>query len=121
MCHQSNAAGLPGQYPRLAGRVEPIARTPDGRRYLALVVLNGLTGSIQVDGKPIVGFMPPFAMLKDQEVADTLNYLTTLQASGKKPALFTAAEIAKVRAEKRVPGSAVGAERQKLVAAKAIP
>lgn len=121
MCHQSSAAGLPGQYPRLAGRVGPIATTPDGRHYLVMVLLNGLTGSIQVDGKPITGFMPPFAMLKDQEVADTLNYLTTLQPSGKKPAPFTAAEVAKVRVEKRVPGSAVAAERQKLVAAKAIP
>ena len=39
MCHQPNGAGLPGSFPRLAGRVPVIAGSPGGRRYLAMVLL----------------------------------------------------------------------------------
>jgi mono/diheme cytochrome c family protein len=121
MCHQTGAVGLPGQYPRLAGRVGVMASKPEGRRYLALVLLNGMIGSIDVEGKPIFGVMPTFASVKDQDIANTLNYLIALQPPAKKPAAFTAAEIAKVRAEPRIAGAQVSAQRKTLVAAKVIP
>ena len=121
MCHQSDAAGLPGQFPRLAGRVGTIALSPEGRHYLLTELLNGMYGSIQVDGQPIQGMMPTMRSMKDNEIADVLNHLAKLKPPAKKVALFTPAEVAKVRAEPITTGSAVGAERAKLVAAGKIP
>lgn len=102
MCHQLDAKGVPGQFPRLAGRASRIASTAAGRRYLEQVVLHGMTGSITVDGTPIVGgFMPPFASLSNQDLADALSYIISLDASGKlhwQGAVIAPAEIARVRA-----------------------
>ncbi len=117
MCHQPDAAGLPGQYPRLAGRVGAIAAKADGRHYLALVLLNGMYGKIDVDGHSLTGLMPPAAGASDKDVADTLNALVKLQPPAKKIAPFTAAEIAAVRAEGRKTTAQVAAERTRLVAA----
>jgi mono/diheme cytochrome c family protein len=119
MCHQANGAGLPGQFPRLAGRVDKIGATPDGRRYLVHVVLNGISGAIQVDNASIVGFMPAFAMLNDGDIAAILNGVGA--AGGGKKLGFTPGEIAKVRAEPHLGPAGVAAERARLVAAKAIP
>lgn len=121
MCHQSDAGGLAGQFPRLAGRVGTIAQSPEGRRYLLLEVMNGMYGTIQVDGGTITGMMPTMRSLKDNEAADILNYLVKLKPPAKKVALFTPAEVAKVRAEPPVNGNAVAAERAKLVAAGKVP
>lgn len=121
MCHQPNGAGLPGSFPRLAGRVPVIAAAPEGRRYLASVVLYGLYGPISVDGKPISGLMPSMASLSDQAVADVLNHVLTLQKPAKKVAPFTAVEIAAVRAGGRKTGAMVAADRAQLVKLKLIP
>jgi len=121
MCHQPNGAGLPGSFPRLAGRVPAIARSPDGRRYLAMVLLYGLYGPIMVDDKRISGLMPSMGSLNDQAVADVLNHVMTLEKPAGKIAPFTAAEIAAVRAGTRKTGSEVAAERAGLVTRKLIP
>jgi hypothetical protein len=121
MCHQANAGGLAGQFPRLAGRVGTIASAPEGRRYLMLEVLNGMYGTIQVDGQSIQGLMPTMRTMSDSDIADVLNHLIKLKPPAKKVALFTPAEVAKVRAEPTLNGSAVSAERARLVAAGKIP
>ncbi len=123
MCHQANGAGLPGQFPRLAGRVNVIAQSPPGRHYLALVLLNGMLGSIDVDGQAISGLMPSIAALPDQDLADILNHVTRLgpPTKGKKPVAFTAAEIAAVRDSGSIGPSATGAERARLVASGVVP
>lgn len=121
MCHQPSGAGLPGSFPRLAGRVPVIARSADGRRYLAMVLLYGLYGPITVDGKPVSGLMPSMASLTDQAIADVLNHAVGLQKAAAKVAPFTAAEIAAVRAGGRKSGSDVAAERGRLAARKLIP
>lgn len=104
MCHQLGAAGVPGQFPRLAGRAGKIAATAAGRNYLERVVLSGMIGGITVDDTPIVGgVMPSFASLSDKDLADALDYIAGLDESGKlqwKGAVFTPADIAKVRADK---------------------
>ena len=104
MCHQLGAAGVPGQFPRLAGRAGKIAATAAGKSYLESVVLFGMIGSITVDGSEIVGgVMPSFASLSDQDLADALNYVVNLDDSGKlqwKGGTFTATDIAKARASK---------------------
>jgi hypothetical protein len=43
------------------------------------VVLYGLQGPLTVEGKTYNGVMPPFRQLKDQEVADVLNYVLKLR------------------------------------------
>ena len=104
MCHQLGAAGVPGQFPRLAGRAGKIAARDAGRNYLERVVLFGMIGGITVDDAPIVGgVMPSFASLSDQDLADALNYIASLDGSGKlqwKGALFKPADVAKARADK---------------------
>jgi mono/diheme cytochrome c family protein len=51
-----------------------------------------------VEGKSYNGVMPPFRQLKDQEVADVLNYVLTAFAKSKaKP--ITAAEVKAARAK----------------------
>ena len=104
MCHQLAAAGVPGQFPRLAGRAGKIAATAAGRNYLERVVLCGLIGGITVDDTPIVGgVMPSFASLSDNDLADALDYIASLDDSGKlnwNGTAFTPADIAKARADK---------------------
>ena len=123
MCHQASGAGLPGQFPRLAGRVDVIAQTLPGRRYLVLVLLNGMVGHIDVDAQVISGLMPSIAALPDQDLAEILNHVVRFgpPVKGKKPAAFTAAEIAAVRQGGAIGPSATAAERAKLVASGVVP
>jgi len=112
MCHQSGAVGLPGQFPRLAGRVGPISAKPEGRSYLVDVLTYGMVGSIRVDGQPIIGVMPPFASLPDEQVAAILGYLQGLGGAPK--SLFAAAEVTAGRSGGGKSSSDVFAERQAL-------
>lgn len=104
MCHQLRAPGVPGQFPRLAGRAGKIAATAAGRDYLERVVLSGMIGTITVDGSEIDGgMMPSFASLSDQDLADALDYIVSLDDAGKlnwQGARFSAADLAKARAGK---------------------
>ncbi|HEX7856907.1 MAG TPA: hypothetical protein VF523_00270 [Burkholderiales bacterium] len=119
VCHQRSADGLPGQFPRLRGRVDKIASTPQGRRYLILVLLNGVGGPMQVDGKRIVGFMPGFATLSDASIASLLNAIVA--AGSAKSANFTAAEVLAVRREERMGSGRVAQLRAQLSAGGLIP
>jgi mono/diheme cytochrome c family protein len=122
MCHQSGATGLPGQFPRLAGRIAKISSTPAGRAYLIDVLTYGMVGTLAIDGDSILGLMPPFAQLPDAQVADILSYVQTLgEAPAKPPAPFTAAEFHARRATPPKSAADVFAERQTLQHAKLIP
>jgi mono/diheme cytochrome c family protein len=123
MCHQSGGAGLPGQFPRLAGRAASIASSRDGRSYLVDVLTFGLSGSITVDGQSIVGFMPAFKSISDEDVAVVLSYVSTLgnSSSGRsKP--FTADEV-KDRRQARSDADSpdIAAERSQLRDKKVVP
>jgi len=74
ICHQLTGQGVAGQFPRIAGRVNAIAASAGGRKYLAALVLNGMSGAIKVDGMPIIGVMPGFSGLDDATLAAILNY-----------------------------------------------
>lgn len=114
LCHQSGGAGLAGQFPRLAGRIGPISAKPAGRAYLVDVLTYGMVGQVTVDGQPIIGVMPPFASLPDEQVAAVLGYLQGLGGAPKEA--FTAAEVTAGRAKPQKSGSDVLAERKGLVA-----
>lgn len=99
-CHLANGTGVPGAFPPLAGRIAPIASTPEGRRYLVSVPTYGLSGELTVGGTLYRGFMPRQDGLAAEDLAAILNFLATglddAKASAKfKP--FTAAEVEKIR------------------------
>jgi mono/diheme cytochrome c family protein len=112
LCHQKGAVGVPGQFPRLVGRVNQLAAEPPGRAYLIRVVMFGLAGRIDVDGASITGVMPAFQSLADADVATVLNYL----ARGTKRAkVISAQEVATVRAGPHLSPGQVAALRATLV------
>jgi mono/diheme cytochrome c family protein len=114
-CHQAGGVGVPGQFPRLAGRVGAIAVKPDGKIFLTKVLLEGMSGRITVDGEPILGIMPAFDTLSDDDLAAVLGYLSGLDHA---PVSFTADEIKAVRAQGPTD---MAAERARLNAAKIVP
>ena len=121
LCHQSGGTGLPGQFPRLAGRVGQIGAQESGRRYLIDVLTYGLSGSVTIDDQEIIGVMPPFSMLSDDSVADILSYVQTLGDHPAKPKAFSKQEVAAERAKAAKAPDEVQAERQELKRAKVVP
>jgi mono/diheme cytochrome c family protein len=102
-CHQRSGRGLAGAFPPLVGHAPEVLGRPDGRAYIARLVLFGLTGAIEVNGNTYDGVMPSWATLGDDEVAAVINHV--LHAWGndaKLPKDFTPilpAEIAAARAD----------------------
>ncbi len=103
-CHQTTGKGVPGAFPPLAGHF-PSILAADGRKYAINVVLNGLNGSIKVNGKTYNGVMPGFAQLSDADLAAILNEVSTSWKNTlpetQKP--FTADEVKAERAAKKTP------------------
>ena len=95
-CHLATGAGVPGAFPPLAADVRNLSQTAAGRRYLALVVIKGVSGPLTVDGKLYQGVMPAQPNLNDAEVASVLNHVVSSVAKGNARA-FTANEIATAR------------------------
>ncbi|MBK8629794.1 MAG: cytochrome c [Sphingomonadales bacterium] len=97
-CHLPTGAGVPGAYPALSNDFLTLAKKPAGRRYLALVVIKGVSGPITVGGKPFRGVMPA-QMLNDADTAAVLNHVGTVVAKGGKGfKAFTEAEVKAARA-----------------------
>jgi mono/diheme cytochrome c family protein len=94
LCHQSGGSGVPGQFPRLTGRIAKIATPAVGRTYLIDLLTFGMSGQITVDNQPLFGLMPPFAQIPAADVAALLNYVMGLGAhAGKAPPAFSSAEV----------------------------
>lgn len=117
-CHQAGGVGVPGQFPRLAGRVGAIAAQPEGKAFLSRVLLNGMSGRVTVDDQPILGIMPAFDSLSDDDIASVLSYLSGLDHA---PVAFTAGDIKAARAEPRLSPTDVAAQRTDLAAKKIVP
>ena len=116
-CHQQNAQGVPGTYPPLADSIGNELRLKRGREYLIEVVLNGMAGSIVVNGTTYVGLMPQFASLSDNEIAATLNQVLTKFNAVELPkdfAPFSAAEVHAARARK-ISAAKMADERKSLM------
>ena len=93
-CHQPGGVGTPGLAPPL---VSPVIANAAGRQklYPALVVVNGLTGSIALaDGSKIASAMPAQRSLSDEEVAAVLGYVYRLNQI---EAQVTPADVAHLR------------------------
>jgi mono/diheme cytochrome c family protein len=117
-CHQAGGVGVPGQFPRLAGRVGSIAAKPQGHKFLPRILLDGMSGRVVVDGENILGIMPGFDALTDDDLASVLSYLSGIDHA---PVPFTAKEIAGARAAPKLTPAEVTAERARLFAAKIVP
>ena len=117
-CHQAGGVGVPGQFPRLAGRVGTIAATPMGRAFLPKILLNGMSGRVTVDEQPILGIMPAVESLSDDDMASVLTYLSGLDHA---PVTFTTDEIKRARSEPKLSPTDVAAAREDLAAKKIVP
>lgn len=116
-CHQAAGTGIQGAFPPLARHIPIVLRANGGREYLALVMLNGLQGQIQVSGQAYNGVMPSYPALSDAQIAGVLNYISTQWGnSSTLPANhrpYTTEEIAALRAKRLTPVQML-AERNKL-------
>jgi mono/diheme cytochrome c family protein len=121
VCHQAGGVGVAGQFPRVAGRAGVIAATPEGRQFLSALVLNGMSGTVKVDGQKIIGVMPAFDSLTDAEAASVLTYISTLGAGKANVAPFRAAEIATARTLGKQTPTDMVKRRNQLAADKIIP
>jgi mono/diheme cytochrome c family protein len=117
-CHQAGGVGVPGQFPRLAGRIGVIASNPDGKTFLPKVLLNGMSGRIIADGEPVLGIMPAFDTMSDDDMAAVLTYLSGLDHA---PVSFTAREIGEARAQPRLSPTEIVAQRAALSDKKIVP
>jgi mono/diheme cytochrome c family protein len=71
-CHGIDGTGRPPTFPPLAGS-EWMELGPES---VALIVLVGLRGEIEVAGRTYRGYMPPMTQLSDEQIAAVLSYLT---------------------------------------------
>ena len=119
ICHHGGS-GMPGETPPLVGRVDFIAQTPEGRHYLANVLLNGLRGSFTTQGYRYNYSMPAYRdRLTDQQIADTLNWLIA-RGNIKPSPTITPAEVASARAQQGDPAASYQ-ERQLLEQKQPLP
>jgi len=102
-CHQSDAKGLPSEFP-------PLAANPDlflTHDFPVRVVLFGMRGAITTVGGQYNNEMPPFDFLSDAEIAALMNYVRSHFGNEKiAPAdgvPLTADEVAKLRATPMTP------------------
>lgn len=91
-CHQENGKGMEGVYPPLVGQKEWMG---DCKKHAGLV-LNGLSGEIEVDGKKYNSVMvPQAAMLNDLQIAAVVSY--TRQSWGNDYGFCMPADVAGAR------------------------
>jgi cytochrome c5 len=119
MCHQITGQGVPGQFPRIAGRADQIAKSEKGRQYLCTLVLYGMTGQVTIDGTTFIGVMAPLGQLSDQDLADALNHAMQFGKTKVKP--FTAAEVKAQRRPTPLSLTEVYQIRKQLMSAGSIP
>ncbi|MCK0147182.1 PQQ-dependent sugar dehydrogenase [Arenibacter sp. F26102] len=70
-CHMSNGKGDGSRFPPIAGS----EWVKGDQQILIDVVLSGLSGPIEVNGKYFDGVMPPVDYLEDEEIAQILTYI----------------------------------------------
>jgi mono/diheme cytochrome c family protein len=75
VCHGAKGAGQPSLAPPLTSYPARYATTVEGRRQLAMTVLNGMFGAIVVDQQRFDFKMPDFTALDDAALAAVLNFV----------------------------------------------
>ena len=117
VCHGVKGAGTPSLAPPITSYPAHYAANPDGRKQLAMTVLNGMFGGIDVEQKHFDFKMPEFTQLDDATLAAVLNFVVfDLDHASDDTKPLTAEEIAAERAHP-VDGAAVREHRTKLLSA----
>jgi glucose/arabinose dehydrogenase len=70
-CHQQDGKGATGRFPPLAAS----ERVLGDKAALIDIVLNGMSGAIEVNGESYNGLMPAYNFLSDDELALILTYI----------------------------------------------
>jgi glucose/arabinose dehydrogenase/mono/diheme cytochrome c family protein len=92
-CHQRDGKGDGSRFPSLVSSGWVSGNKP---RLISLV-LNGLQGEIDIDGRKFNGVMPANAFLSDEQIAQLLTFLR--QNFGNHANTVEAADVTKVRAQ----------------------
>ena len=100
VCHQSTGRGLPNVFPPLAGSDYLMA---EKQRAIG-IVLNGLNGTVTVNGAQYNSVMPPMSQIDDHDVANILTYVRN--SWGNQGDAVSGAEVTKVRAATKRPAGA---------------
>lgn len=102
-CHQPNGMGTPGTFPPLSGSEWVLEKDP---ARVIRIVLDGLTGPIQVKGAPYNSQMPGWrTTLKDDEIAHVITYVR--KAFGNSAGPVTKEQVAAVKKETEARGGAL--------------
>jgi mono/diheme cytochrome c family protein len=117
LCHQPDAQGIPGTFPRIWGRIGQIAATPEGAAFVAQAVLWGMSGTVSVDDVPVTGVMPGVPHVSDEEIAAIVDYLITEGGTVKNTSAFTVETVKAARAAGRISQATTNALRNELFAA----
>lgn len=117
VCHGPKGAGQPSLAPPLTTYPARYASIAEGRRQLAMTVLYGMFGGIDVEQKHFDFKMPEFAHFDDGTLAAVLNFVVfDLAHAPKDTKALTAAEVASERGAPK-DGAAVREHRASVVAA----
>ena len=94
VCHMADGQGVPSAFPPLT-QTEYVNGDTD---RLIGIVLNGLSGEIEVNGVVYNSVMTPHKdLLNDQEVADVITYVRS--SFGNNAPSVTAEQVAAIRAQ----------------------
>jgi mono/diheme cytochrome c family protein len=117
VCHGPKGAGQPSLAPPLTSYPARYASIAEGRRQLALTVLNGMFGGIEVGHNHFDFKMPDFSALDDATLAAVLNFIVfTLGHADSDIKPIATEEIAAERGH-TMDGSTVRAHRANVLAA----
>jgi mono/diheme cytochrome c family protein len=116
VCHGPKGAGTPSLAPPVTSYPGRYAASTEGRKQLAMTVLYGMFGDIEVEQKHFDFKMPDFMRLDDATLAAVLNFLVfDLDHASDETKPFGAEEIAAERSHP-ADGAAVREHRIKLLA-----
>lgn len=90
-CHQTDGNGVPGMYP-------PITETKmvnGDKDELIKIILNGMSGEVEVKGEIYNNVMPAHNHLSDNQIADLLTYIRSNFGNDSEP--ITPEEVRNVR------------------------
>ena len=90
-CHGNQGEGRPPTFPPLAG--SEWMELPS--EALALIILLGLRGEIEVAGRTYRGYMPPMQHINDEDIAALIGF-TERAWAGREPRL-SGADVARIR------------------------
>jgi len=96
-CHQADAGGVQDMNPPLVKTKYILGDKPT----LVKIVLNGMTGDLDINGDTYHNVMAPHSDLSDQQIADVLTYVRN--SFGNKASVVTPAQVKAIRAANKPP------------------